>query len=175
MFSKLMPSRVVDCRRRAHFAPEGGGRFSSSCSATTARWCATVVLSSEHQVAVTRGSAFAKSAALAAIAGLITLGEDNYGEHTDTQTRDGTRRHRGADLRHRRRSAGRAKDKPANALLQVPVTGTTSNGGTFQGTATITDFAVDGKNVVATGTIVGIVNGTQSIVSTFSAPIALPT
>lgn len=68
-----------------------------------------------------------------------------------------------------------AKDKPANALLQVPVTGTTSNGGTFQGTATITDFAVDGKNVVATGTIVGIVNGTQSIVSTFSAPIALPT
>jgi len=64
-----------------------------------------------------------------------------------------------------------AKDKSTNAALQVPVTGTTSNGGTFQGTATITDFAVDGQNVVATGTITGVINGTQSIVSTFSAPI----
>jgi hypothetical protein len=67
-----------------------------------------------------------------------------------------------------------AKDKSTNAMLQVPVTGTTSNGGTFQGTATITDFAVDGQNVVATGTIAGIINGTQSIVSTFSAPITQP-
>jgi hypothetical protein len=67
-----------------------------------------------------------------------------------------------------------AKDKSTNAMLQVPVVGTTSNGGTFQGTATITDFAVDGHHVVATGTITGIINGTQSIVSTFSAPIAPP-
>jgi len=68
-----------------------------------------------------------------------------------------------------------AKDKSTNAMLQVPVTGTTSNGGTFQGTATITEFAVDGQNVVATGTISGIINGTQSIVSTFSAPVTQPT
>lgn len=64
-----------------------------------------------------------------------------------------------------------AKDKSTNAVLQVPVAGTTGNGGTFQGTATILEFAVDGKNVVATGTITGIVNGSQSFVSTFSAPI----
>jgi|SRR4051812_33082494 hypothetical protein len=65
------------------------------------------------------------------------------------------------------------KDK-AGSAIQVPVTGTTSKGGTFQGTATITGFAVDGQNVVAVGTISGVVNGTQSIVSTFSAPIAQP-
>src|SRR5436190_1665765 len=68
-----------------------------------------------------------------------------------------------------------AKDKSASAILQVPVTGTTSSGGTFQGTATITGFAVDGDKVVAVGTIAGIVNGTQSIFTTFSAPIAQPT
>ena len=51
-----------------------------------------------------------------------------------------------------------AKDKSSSAL-QVPVSGTTSTGGTFQGTATITGFAVDGQNVVAIVTIAGIVNG----------------
>jgi hypothetical protein len=68
-----------------------------------------------------------------------------------------------------------AKDKAGSAILQVPVSGTTSSGGTFQGTATITGFAVNGQNVVAVGTIAGIVNGTQSIVTTFSAPITQPT
>lgn len=66
-----------------------------------------------------------------------------------------------------------AKDKSGSAL-QVPVSGTTSTGGTFQGTATITGFAVDGQNVVAVGTIAGIVNGTQSIFTTFTAPVAQP-
>jgi hypothetical protein len=65
-----------------------------------------------------------------------------------------------------------AKDKTAS--FEVPVVGTTSTGGTFQGTAVITGFAVDGQNVVATGTISGIVNGVQSVVSTFTAPVALP-
>jgi len=64
-----------------------------------------------------------------------------------------------------------AKDQTKSAILQVPITGTTSNGGTFQGTATITGFAVNGQDVVAVGTIAGIANGTQSIVTTFSAPI----
>jgi len=68
-----------------------------------------------------------------------------------------------------------AKDQSSNAILQVPVNGTTSNGGTFQGTATITGFAVDGQNLVAVGTITGIINGTQSVVSTFSAPVTQPT
>ena len=67
-----------------------------------------------------------------------------------------------------------AKSDTANPMLQVPVVGTTSSGGTFQGTAVITGFAVDGKNVVAVGTISGVVNGSQSFVSTFSAPVALP-
>jgi len=66
-----------------------------------------------------------------------------------------------------------AKDNTAPAL-QVPVVGTTSSGGTFQGTAVITGFAVSGNNVVAVGTISGVVNGSQSFVSTFSAPVALP-
>jgi hypothetical protein len=58
--------------------------------------------------------------------------------------------------------------------FQVPITGTTSNGGTFEGTATISGFAVDGQNVVALGTISGVVNGAQSFVSTFSTSMAMP-
>src|SRR5947208_43558 len=58
--------------------------------------------------------------------------------------------------------------------LQVPIIGTTSAGGTFQGTAAITSFAGSGNNVVAVGTISGVVNGTQSVVSTFTAPVTLP-
>jgi hypothetical protein len=69
--------------------------------------------------------------------------------------------------------AAAAKDKSGSGF-QVPVTGTTSNGGTFQGTATITGFAADGQNVVAVGTISGVVNGAQSFVSTFSAPVTMP-
>ena len=67
-----------------------------------------------------------------------------------------------------------AKDKDSSAL-QVPISGTTSTGGTFQGTATITGFAVDGDHVVAVGTISGIANGTQSVLTTFSAPVTQPT
>src|SRR2546423_1923805 len=66
-----------------------------------------------------------------------------------------------------------AKDS-ANPMLQVPVVGTTSDGGTFQGTATITGFTVSGKDVVATGTVSGLVNGVQSVVATFAAPVGLP-
>ena len=66
-----------------------------------------------------------------------------------------------------------AKDNTTTSL-QVPVVGTTSTGGTFQGTAVITGFAVDGKSLIATGMISGIVNGSQSVVSTFTAPVALP-
>jgi hypothetical protein len=70
-------------------------------------------------------------------------------------------------------AAAAPKDN-ANSALQVPISGTTSTGGTFQGTATITGFAVDGQNVVAVGTITGIANGTQSIITTFSAPVTQP-
>lgn len=66
-----------------------------------------------------------------------------------------------------------AKDN-TTPTLQVPVVGTTGSGGTFQGTAVITGFAVSGSNVVAVGTISGVVNGSQSFVSTFTAPVALP-
>ena len=66
-----------------------------------------------------------------------------------------------------------AQGKNAVTALQIPVVGTTSSGN-FSGTATITGFMVSGKNVVATGTISGLVNGTQSVVSSFSAPVALP-
>src|SRR5207245_67202 len=47
-------------------------------------------------------------------------------------------------------------------------------GGTFQGTAAITKFAVSGNNVVAVGMISGVVSGTQSVVTTFTAPVTLP-
>src|SRR3954466_5953741 len=67
-----------------------------------------------------------------------------------------------------------AKDNNTITAIQVPVVGTTSSGGTFAGTATITGFMASGKNVVATGTISGLVNGTQSVLASFSAPVALP-
>lgn len=67
-----------------------------------------------------------------------------------------------------------AKNNDTTPTLQVPVVGTTSSGGTFQGTAVITGFAVSGNDVVAVGTISGVVNGSQSFVSTFTAPVALP-
>jgi hypothetical protein len=63
-----------------------------------------------------------------------------------------------------------AKDKSASTL-EVPVVGTTSAGGTFQGTAVITGFAVSGKDVVAVGTVTGLVNGQQSVISTFTAVV----
>jgi hypothetical protein len=65
-----------------------------------------------------------------------------------------------------------AKDKGASSL-QVPVVGTTGSGGTFAGTATITGFAVNGTDVVAVGTISGLVDGTQAVVATFTAPVAM--
>lgn len=67
-----------------------------------------------------------------------------------------------------------AAPKDKTPALDFPVVGTASNGGAFQGTAEITSFAVDGNNVVAIGTISGLVNGTQSIVSTFSAVVGPP-
>jgi hypothetical protein len=67
-----------------------------------------------------------------------------------------------------------AQQKDKTPSLDVPVAGTTNNGGTFQGTARITGFAVDGNNVVAVGTITGLVNGTQSIASTFTAVVSPP-
>ena len=63
-----------------------------------------------------------------------------------------------------------AADK--SSALEIPVVGTTSNGGTFQGNAQITGFAVDGNNVVAVGTITGLVNGTQGLASTFTAVVS---
>jgi hypothetical protein len=66
-----------------------------------------------------------------------------------------------------------AQGKNAVTALQIPVAGTSSSG-PFAGTATITGFMVSGKNVVATGTISGLVNGTQSVVASFAAPVTLP-
>jgi hypothetical protein len=61
-----------------------------------------------------------------------------------------------------------------NTTFQIPIVGTTSTGGTFQGTAVITNFAANGGNVVAVGVITGVLDGTQSVVSTFTAPVTLP-
>ena len=66
-----------------------------------------------------------------------------------------------------------AKDDKGAPALQVPVAGTTGSGGVFAGTATITGFAVSGKDVVAIGTISGLVDGTQSVVATFTAPVMM--
>src|ERR1051326_2926222 len=67
-----------------------------------------------------------------------------------------------------------AKDNSATPGLQIPVVGTTSTGGTFAGTATITSFAVSGNNVVAVGTISGVIDGAQSVIATFTAPVGIP-
>ena len=61
--------------------------------------------------------------------------------------------------------------------LAVPVTGT-ATGGTFQGIANITSFAVNSANqLVANGTLTGVVTDAtgavvQSIAATFSTPVA---
>ena len=60
--------------------------------------------------------------------------------------------------------------------LAVPVTGT-ATGGTFQGIANITSFAVNSANqLVANGTLTGVVTDatgavTQSLATTFSTPV----
>ncbi len=61
-----------------------------------------------------------------------------------------------------------------SAALQVPVVGVTNSGGTFAGTATLTSFMANGQTVAATGTISGLINGTQSVIALFSAPVTLP-
>ena len=62
--------------------------------------------------------------------------------------------------------------------VSVPVTGSTSTGGHFQGTATITRFANNNGALVAVGTLTGVVTdasgAAQSILSTFSAPVNSP-
>ena len=53
--------------------------------------------------------------------------------------------------------------------LTVPVTGTAGDAGPFVGTFTIREFAVQGSEVVALGTLVGTVDG-----ATIVTPIAMP-
>jgi len=82
-----------------------------------------------------------------------------------------------------------AKEKTTPAELMVPVAGVVSGinpvtgqalaAGHFQGTATITSFASRGSQLVALGTISGIVTDGDSVVSSvlsnFSVPVTVPT
>lgn len=60
-----------------------------------------------------------------------------------------------------------------------PATGQALAAGHFQGTATITSFASDGANLLALGTLTGIVTDgdlvVRSVVSNFSVPVTVPT
>jgi hypothetical protein len=81
-----------------------------------------------------------------------------------------------------------AKDKTTPGTLSVPVsaavtgispaTGQPLTAGRFQGTATITQFASSGGQLVAIGTLTGVVTDgdavVDSIVSNFSAPVTSP-
>lgn len=58
----------------------------------------------------------------------------------------------------------------AVTAVAVPVTGTTNNGATFEGTATINRFVRnDQGQLVAVGTLTGVISGGRSIVGAFSA------
>jgi hypothetical protein len=70
--------------------------------------------------------------------------------------------------------AASAAQTTTNPLKNIPVTGTTGNGGTFTGALSITSFAVQNGNLVAngilTGTAVDPVLGTQQV----NTPVTLP-
>jgi hypothetical protein len=80
-----------------------------------------------------------------------------------------------------------APDKPGSGTISVPVAGTVTgtnpatgqalSAGTFQGTATITQFGSSSGQLVAIGTISGVVMDggavVDSIVSNFSAPVTM--
>ena len=61
-------------------------------------------------------------------------------------------------------------------LTAIPVSGTIPGGGTFTGTANITDFAVQNGQLVANGTLTGtLLNSVGGVIgSVTNAPISLP-
>jgi hypothetical protein len=74
--------------------------------------------------------------------------------------------------------AAQQNQNPTGNLLSIPVAGTVTGtvSGLFAGTATITRFVQEGSNIVAVGTLTGVVrdaagNVVQSVAATFSAPI----
>jgi hypothetical protein len=62
-------------------------------------------------------------------------------------------------------------------IFSIPITGTSAGGGTFTGTYNLTSFAVRDGQVVALGTLTGIVtNGTAvlgSVLTTVALPVAV--
>src|SRR4051812_47918370 len=71
-------------------------------------------------------------------------------------------------------AASARADVGAPAVASVPVTGTTSDGGTFAGTMDVTGFAVQDGQVVALGTMSGtLTDSSGNTVGTVSdAPVA---
>jgi hypothetical protein len=71
-----------------------------------------------------------------------------------------------------------AKDKNSPAT-SIPVVGTVVGGGGFSGILNITSFAVQNGQVVAVGTVSGVVTNAAGVVtsalSAFSVPVAIPT
>jgi hypothetical protein len=71
-------------------------------------------------------------------------------------------------------TAAGASTSPA-AIATVPVTGTTSTGGTFNGTMSITGFAVQNGQLVALGTVSGTaVDPSGAPTAVTAAPAAAP-
>jgi hypothetical protein len=69
-----------------------------------------------------------------------------------------------------------AKDK--NSPTSIPVVGTVVGGGGFSGVLNITSFAVQNGQVVAVGTVSGVVTNAAGVatsaLSVFSVPVAIP-
>lgn len=64
---------------------------------------------------------------------------------------------------------------PAATLLDIPVTGTTENGGTFAGTFTPAEFVAQDGALLATGTLTGtLTDAAGQPVGTVSEPVSMP-
>jgi hypothetical protein len=65
--------------------------------------------------------------------------------------------------------------EPQGSSLQLPITGTLEQGGTFEGTFTLVKFVNDNGKVMAVGTITGIAkNVAGTVVATGLQTVALP-
>jgi hypothetical protein len=71
--------------------------------------------------------------------------------------------------------AAPATTSVTNRLTGIPLSGTTSTGGTFKGVLNVTQFAAQGSNVVALGSLNGTVRNAQGkVIGTVHQAVTLP-
>jgi hypothetical protein len=67
-----------------------------------------------------------------------------------------------------------AAQGPRGSQISIPVTGTSGSGAAFSGTYTLTDFAVRDGQVVAVGTLTGVVTNGTTVVGSVFKTAAMP-